>query len=109
MDFEYNVDEPKARARTRYNFDKLQVGASLHVADDAERCRVMAAFKYWTHRTRNDRAYATSAKVGDEDPKGPGFRIWFKSRRLDALRTAASMDQPAAGMHASSGGPDEDI
>jgi hypothetical protein len=52
----------------------------------------MAAFKYWAHRRNNKNAYATSAKVGDEDPKGPGFRIWFKSRRLDAERLAAKAD-----------------
>ena len=93
MDYDYGVDEAHAKQRSRYNFDKIKPGASLHVQDDAERCRVMAAFKYWTQRDVKRRgAYSTSAKVGDEDPKGPGFRIWFKSRRLDAARLAEQVD-----------------
>ena len=93
MDFDYGVDEAHEKQRTRYNFDKIKPGASLHARDDAERCRVMAAFKYWAHRDpRRRTAYATSAKVGDEDPKGPGYRIWFKSRREDAARMAEQVD-----------------
>lgn len=93
MDFDYEIHEAVQKQRTKYNFDRLRPGASLHVADDAERCRVMAAFKYWSQqRPERSGAYATSAKVGNEDPRGPGFRIWFKSRRLDAERTAAKVD-----------------
>ncbi len=94
MDFDYGVENDKSRARSRYNFDRIQRGASLHVATDAERCRVMAAFKYWSKQRPERRgAYATSAKVGTEDPKGPGFRIWFLSRGADAHRTAGMTDQ----------------
>ena len=93
MDFEYDIHEAAQKQRTKYNFDSLRPGASLHVADDAERCRVMAAFKYWSQQKSERRgAYATSAKVGNEDPRGPGFRIWFKSRRADAERMAAKVD-----------------
>ena len=93
MDFDYDVSDQTARARTRYNFDQIRPGASLHVQTDAERCRVMAAFKYWTKQRADRReAYATSAKVGSEDPRGPGFRVWFNSRKVDAKRTAGLMD-----------------
>lgn len=93
MDFDYGVDEAQERQRSRYNFDLIKPGASVHVKDNAERCRVMAAFKYWSKQKPARRgAYATSAKVGNEDPKGPGFRIWFKSKREDAERMAAAAD-----------------
>lgn len=95
MHIDYGVEETQAKARTRYNFNMIRAGASLHVKDNAERCRVLAAFKYWTQQDKAKRgnAYATSAKVGDEDPRGPGFRIWFKSKRLDAQALAAKADQ----------------
>lgn len=94
MEFEYGVDETEQKARTRYNFDKIKHGASLHVQTNQERCRVLAAFRYWALRDKAKRsgAYATSAKVGDDDPKGPGFRIWFKSKAHDAARMAAQVD-----------------
>jgi hypothetical protein len=41
-------------------------------------------------------AYATSAKVGDEDPRGSGFRVWFRSRNVDAQKLAAKVDMPQA-------------
>lgn len=99
MDFDYGVDEKDERARTRYNFDLIRPGASLHVPDDAERCRVMAAFKYWARSMKHPNrrgAYATSAKVGDDDPRGAGFRIWFKSGAADAQRLAARADAPGS-------------
>jgi hypothetical protein len=94
MDFDYDIDDSQPRARARYNFDQIKPGASMHVKDNSERCRVMAAFKYWAQRDKVKRAgaYATSAKVGDEDPRGPGFRIWFKSSRRTAAETAARVD-----------------
>ena len=95
MDLDYGVDEDGKRPRKRYDFDLVRPGASTHAATDAERCRIMAAFKYWARKTKNVGAYATSAKVGDEDPKGPGFRIWFKSKRLDAERTAKECSHAA--------------
>ena len=98
MRFDYHVKETAERARTRYNFDQVRPGASLHVETDAERCRVMAAFKYWSKQKQERRgAYATSSKVGDEDPNGPGFRIWFKSKREDAARLAAQVNMPNGG------------
>lgn len=96
MDFDYDMDEQASPThRTRYDFSKLRPGASLHVATDAERCRVMAAFKYFVKKrpTTMAGAYATSAKVGAEDPRGPGFRVWFKSARHDAHRLAAQADR----------------
>ena len=93
MDFDFDVPQKNETQRSRYNFDRIRPGASLHVVDDADRCRVMAAFKYWTKGDPNRRgAYATSAKVDDDDPKGPGFRIWFRSKREDAERFAAKVD-----------------
>ena len=92
MEVDYGIEPARERGRGRYNFDGIRPGASIHVADDAERCRVMAAFKYWARKTKKIGAYATSAKVGAEDPKGPGFRIWFKSRKDDAAKTAARCD-----------------
>ena len=98
MDFEFEVPEDRKKARSRYNFDGIRPGASLHVADDAERCRVMAAFKYWSKQRPERRgAYATSAKVGAEDPRGPGFRVWFKSKSVDAAKTVAMMDSAEPG------------
>jgi hypothetical protein len=101
MDFEYDVAEDHKKARARYDFDKIRPGASLHVKTHDERCRVLAAFRYWVLRgvekkltPRRDGAYAVSAQVGEEDPKGPGYRIWFKSKSHDALKTAEKCDAP---------------
>ena len=94
MEFEYGIDEADQKARTRYNFDQIKPGASLHVETSQERCRVLAAFRYWSLQDKKKRggAYATSAKVGDEDPRGAGFRIWFKSKAQDAMRMAGQVD-----------------
>ena len=98
MDFDYDVEEQKQKARTRYNFDLIRPGASLHVADHQERCRVLAAFRYWAQqKPERATAYATSAQVGEEDPKGPGFRIWFKSKRQDARKMLEKVDQVSTG------------
>lgn len=89
MEFDHNVKEPDGRKRSRYNFAGVKPGDSTHVTTDAERVRVMMAFKYWaTNIKKTTDAYATSHKVGDEDERGPGYRIWFKSKHRD---TAALM------------------
>ena len=96
MEFDYGVQEDDQKARTKYNFALVKPGASLHVTTDAERCRVLAAFRYWALQDKPKRggAYATSAKVGEDDPRGAGWRIWFKSKRYDAERMAAQVDMP---------------
>ena len=96
MKFDYGVEEADLKARTKYNFYLVKPGASLHVETDAERCRVLAAFRYWALQDKQKRsgAYATSAKVGEDDPRGAGYRIWFKSKRRDAERMAAQVDMP---------------
>lgn len=93
MQFDYGVPKPKASDRTKYNFDQVKPGASVHVLTDSERCRMMMAFRYWATKTKKIGAYATSSKVGDDDPRGPGFRIWFRSKRADPA--AAPIDMPA--------------
>lgn len=93
MTIDFDVPEGQRRPRSRYNFDQVRPGASMHVATNEDRCRVMAAFKYWSKQRPERRgAYAISAKVGHEDPRGPGFRVWFKSKKADASRTAAMTD-----------------
>lgn len=100
MGFDYGIEEGSPRAKTKYNFDMLRAGASLHVATKEERVRVLAAFRYWVQQREEKKvitpgvAYATSAKVGEEDPKGPGYRVWFKSKAADARLTAARVDHP---------------
>lgn len=111
MDYEYGIPEAKKRQRTQYNFHTVRPGASVHVKDHAERCRVMAAFRYYVQNTakmREAKAYATSTEVGDEDHKGPGFRIWFRSGVLDAAATAGMMDYNIQ-MPEKAGGAADDI
>lgn len=81
-----NIEPPtESKQRNRYNFDQFKPGDSTHVATDRERRNVLIAFKYWAHHIRKAKgAYATSRKVGADDPAGEGYRIWFMSRKAEA-------------------------
>lgn len=72
---------PPEDTKKRYDFDRVKPGTSWHVETNAERCRVLLAFKYWAKNIKKVPAKATSKRVGAEDPDGPGFRIWFVSDR----------------------------
>ena len=80
---------PPPEKRKTMRFDGLKSGDSIHVKTATERANYLVAFKYWVEQSisnperkamQNSGAYATSRKVGDEDPDGPGYRIWFLSR-----------------------------
>ena len=99
MDFDYGIEPKNVSRKSRYNFDQISAGASLHVRTNRERISAMAAFTYWLgsakpkpSEARSRGAYAKSEKVGDEDPKGPGYRIFFLSRSKDAAEFAAKTD-----------------
>lgn len=87
MQFDEGIPEPPNTRKRRWDFKGVKPGYSTHVKTDDERCRVMSAFRYHVEndpRMRVD-AYATSAAVGKEDPRGPGFRVFFRSRKLDGV------------------------
>lgn len=69
------------KRRTKYDFSMIKAGSSLHVATSGERNRLLAAFKYWAKNTQKKGAWATSRKVGADDPDGIGFRVWFMRER----------------------------
>ena len=86
-----DLEEP-VRGHRRYNFDRLRPGTSWHVDTNEERCRVMASFTYWAKNIKKIPARATSLKVDETDPDGPGFRIWFVSTRPKPM----PVEQPPA-------------
>ena len=87
-----DIDPPAPRSK-RYDFDKLRPGASWHVQTNAERLRILSAFKYWAANIKKVPARATSLKVDATDPDGEGYRIWFVSKRP---HPAAAPQQPEA-------------
>lgn len=87
-----DIDPPTPRSK-RYDFDKLRPGASWHVETNAERLRILSAFKYWASNIKRVPARATSLKVDATDPDGPGYRIWFVSTRP---QPAPAPQQPEA-------------
>lgn len=76
--------EPPDDARTKYNFAQFNSGSSTHVSTARERRNILIAYKYWAKHTKEGKkrfgAYATSRKVGPDDPAGEGYRIWFLKR-----------------------------
>lgn len=66
--------------RSKYDFAGLKKGSSLHVKTNSERNRLLAAFNYWGTNIKKNGAWATSRKVGEDDPDGPGFRVWFMTQ-----------------------------
>ena len=80
---------PPAERKKVMLFDGVRPGDSIHVQTATERTNYLVAFKYWVEQSvanknraamQKSGAYATSRKVGDDDPDGPGYRIWFLSR-----------------------------
>ena len=80
---------PPLANKSLWDFRQIRSGDSIHVLTKSERANCVVSFRYWVeHAVSNpDRAwmqkhgaYATSRKVGPEDPDGPGYRIWFLSR-----------------------------
>ena len=82
--------QPPARGHQRYNFDSLRPGASWHVETNEERTRILSAFKYWAANIKKIPARATSQKVDETDPDGPGYRIWFLSARPKTMQAPAA-------------------
>ena len=84
--------------RRKFDFTQFNSGSSTHVKTDRERKNVLIAFKYWSQHTpegkRRKGAYATSRKVDDTDPAGPGYRIWFLKREAALSAAVAPQDAP---------------
>lgn len=80
------ITAPPAKKRAKsYNFEEFQLGDSTHVKTAEERRNILVAFKYWAKNTeKKSHRYVTSRKVDETDPSGPGYRIWFMSRKADA-------------------------
>lgn len=85
MKLREDVKEKGTTRRRRYSFAGVKSGSSAWVATEQERSRLLSAFKYFVQNNKNENfkanAYATSEKVDHTDPDGPGYRVFFKSRK----------------------------
>ena len=60
----------------KYDFDKMASGASAHVKNKVSYDRMVKAFGVWRSK-RDDFDWITyTVTVREEDPKGPGRRVW---------------------------------
>ena len=90
MKLREDVQEHGRTRKAKYDFSGVRPGSSAWVATQAERVRLLSAFKYWVKNNRDMRvranAYAVSEKVGQSDPDGTGFRVFFKTREAPVQR-----------------------
>jgi len=84
MKIDRNSHPDTKKKYTRYDFRQAVHGTSVHVETSAERGRVMSAFKDYTTRTGKGHLYAMSHKVDATDPRGEGYRVFFRSRIEDS-------------------------
>lgn len=76
-----DTDVPMIRkVQAKYPFDDMMPGDSLHFRLEVLRKRALVAFRGWVIRTGNHHLVAVSRRVGDDDPKGPGWRMWVQDR-----------------------------
>lgn len=75
MDFDTGI-RPKKREIRRYDFTKVRNGHSAHVATHIDRIAIMGAFNKWKAENSSPLT-ARSEKVGKDDPRGPGYRVFF--------------------------------
>ena len=73
--------------KTKYPFDDMNPGDSLHFRVEVLRKRALIAFRGWVERTGNHHLKAVSQAVGDDDPQGKGWRMWmFRVEDLKAMQ-----------------------
>jgi len=72
---------PSTAARTAYDFSSARAGASMWVETAAQRIALYQAFQRWTDTTGSNLAGKT-VKVGDDDPRGEGYRLVFTSKKV---------------------------
>lgn len=89
MELDKDIEQKGTTRRRRYDFNRVTPGTSAWVKTSADRVRMLAAFKYWVSTNKEDRirlnAYAVSEKVGEDDPRGEGYRVFFKSKEKVAV------------------------
>lgn len=79
--------------KTKYPFDEMSVGDSIHFRVEVLRKRALIAFNSWAKRTGNTHLKPVSRKVDDSDPKGAGWRLWMSSvAELKAMQEASDAE-----------------
>ena len=96
MEIDKGIPQRGRTQKTRYNFAAVKPGDSTHVKTAAQRVRILSAFRYWVMNNKERRiralAYATSEKVGEDDPRGAGYRVFFKARADVAEKAGEDKD-----------------
>lgn len=86
----------------KYDFSNVRAGESLWYETSNERTNAHHAFKAWKERSGSPLSAYTCA-VGDEDPRGPGFRLVFERGEVDikpnlraiiCMYSSGRLDQP---------------
>ncbi len=67
---------PKEAEAARYDFTDAKAGRSMWVATNEERIALYQAFKRWVAKSPA-RIAGKTVRVGDDDPRGAGFRLVF--------------------------------
>lgn len=91
MEFDSGIEESSAE-RSKFDFSGVRDGASLWAASHTERVNIMTAFARWKERMGSGFS-ATSSKVSAKDPRGAGYRIWFKAEAT-AIRPVVAAKLP---------------
>lgn len=91
MEIEYGA-APEPEPKLKYDFTDVRNGATIWVATNNERMAITKAFIRWKE-SRGSNLSATSAAVGAKDPRGAGYRIWFKSEAT-AIRPVVAAKLP---------------
>lgn len=87
MDFDADVQDNGSSRK--YDFSTVKGGVSLWVETHADRVGAMKAFEAWKEKS-GSRLVAVSRRVGAEDKRGAGYRVFFKAPDIDAKPIVAS-------------------
>lgn len=75
---------PISRGRKKYDFDSIQHGDSIHTATQVGAVSIRSSYKSYADRRDGARFVLRQAKVGADDPRGPGYRVFFLQAEAEA-------------------------
>lgn len=71
-----DIPLPSSRSGWLPDFNGAKDGKSFHVRSIQEFSRIDASFRYWKSKSGSNLKLSRRT-VGDDDPDGPGIRVWY--------------------------------